>query len=472
MNENVSIENFVAQPRAFIQDGDVLGLILASPSCIAVIDQIEDARRLREDARRLTERRVATLRDWKDFADKRIVSDTACVKLDAALQQAEEESTRRENKERPRRPLPEGFYESVFNATWSHVVGFPEGEGEDMVVRMEVREGQRPQELWEYTKAVRTFLPVEGEGQFRPPRPRLVILSSEKLWPYSLGDTERIADCYINIEVHRVWKIVEGDLEGVFPPPSRWASNMRPRLLVGTPGIGKSMAVGSYLLYQLLHYDAEKLHVVVYCFGKDFAYLFDKKARTVAEYEGVINIRRAMINLAESGMKGYIIIDMAKFTEEPAKNFVPSPEWGITMLSSPNENNFKAWKKHMRAVKIIINCPDENDVKAMCAWETRNTTEEEQVEYWKEMQKRMNDVGPIPRCIFDDDQYKDRVEDAKEVLAGINASNAINYSMIGNFEKWPSNDASHKLVKAVRVIREGYLERFVNLPACFPLETK
>ncbi|ESL05252.1 hypothetical protein TRSC58_07112 [Trypanosoma rangeli SC58] len=279
MNENVSIENFVAQPRAFIEDGDVLGLILASPLFVAM----EDARRLREDARRLTERRVATLRDWKDFADKRIVSDTACVKLDAALQQAEEESTRRENKERPRRPLPEGFYESVFNATWSHVVGFPEGEGENMVVRMEVREGQRPQELWEYTKAVRTFLPVEGEGQFHPPRPRLVILSSEKLWPYSLGDTERIADCYINIEVHRVWKIVEGDLEGVFPPPSRWASNMRPRLLVGTPGMVRSMAVDSYLLYQLPRYDAGQFHVVVYCFGASvFAFVVGRATKTVS----------------------------------------------------------------------------------------------------------------------------------------------------------------------------------------------
>ncbi|ESL05911.1 retrotransposon hot spot (RHS) protein [Trypanosoma rangeli SC58] len=339
-----------------------------------------------------------------------------------------------------------------------------------MVVRMEVREGQRPQELWEYTKAVRTFLPVGGEGQFRPPRPRLVILSSEKLWPYSLDDNELIADCYINIEVHRVWKIVEGDLEGVFPPPSRCAPNMRRRLLVGTPGMGKSMAVGSYLLYQLLHYDAEKLHVVVYCFGKDFAYLFDEKARTVTEYRGESNISDVMINLARGGLKGYIIIDMARFFHEPPTNFVPSPEWGITMLSSPNENNFKSWKKHAGAVNIIINCPDENDVKAMCAWETRNTTEEEQVEYWKGMQKRMNDVGPIPRCIFDDDQYGDRVEDAKDVLAGINASNAKHYRMIKYLEEWPSNDAPHKLVKAVRVI-EHDVEDLLTCRSVFPLET-
>ncbi|RNF01036.1 retrotransposon hot spot (RHS) protein [Trypanosoma rangeli] len=44
INENVSIENFVAQPRAFIDDGDVLGLILASPSYTAIREEIEDAR--------------------------------------------------------------------------------------------------------------------------------------------------------------------------------------------------------------------------------------------------------------------------------------------------------------------------------------------------------------------------------------------------------------------------------------------
>ncbi|RNE97187.1 retrotransposon hot spot (RHS) protein [Trypanosoma rangeli] len=91
------------------------------------------------------------------------------------------EGREHKGEERGRRPRLEGLYESVCNATWSHVVGFPEGEGGNMVVRMKVREGQRPQELlWEYTQTVCTFLPVGGEEQFRPPPPRLMILSSEK----------------------------------------------------------------------------------------------------------------------------------------------------------------------------------------------------------------------------------------------------------------------------------------------------
>ncbi|RNE97186.1 retrotransposon hot spot (RHS) protein [Trypanosoma rangeli] len=102
------------------------------------------------------------------------------------------------------------------------------------------------------------------------------------------------------------------------------------------------MAAGSYLLYQLLHYDATKLHLVVYCFGRDFAYLFDKRTRTVTIYEGENNIGDAMVNLARSGMKGCIIIDMARHFQEPSNNVVPSPEWGMIMLSSPHEDNLKA----------------------------------------------------------------------------------------------------------------------------------
>ncbi|RNE96228.1 retrotransposon hot spot (RHS) protein [Trypanosoma rangeli] len=224
---------------------------------------------------------------------------------------------------------------------------------------------------------------------------------------------------------------------------------MRRRLLIGTPRIGKSMAAGSYLLYQLLHYDATNLHVVVYCFGKGFAYLFDRRTRTVTIYEGGCNIRGVMVNLAGSGMKGYIIIDMARQLQEPSNDVVPSDEWGIIMLSSPNEDNFKQWAEQADAIKIIMNCPDENDVKAMCTWETRDTTEEEQAGYWRRTHMRMDDVGPIPRCIFQFNEYETRVRDANNVLAGIDASNAVHYGMIGGMGMRPSNDAPYIVEKKV-----------------------
>ncbi|RNE96746.1 retrotransposon hot spot (RHS) protein [Trypanosoma rangeli] len=108
----------------------------------------------------------------------------------------------------------------------------------------------------------------------------------------------------------------------------------------------------------------------------------------------------------------------------------------------------------------------------MCAWRTCNTTQEEQVEYWRRMHMRMDDVGPIPRCIFQFNEYETRVRDIKNILAGIDASNAVHYGMIGGREMCPSNDASHKLVKVVRLITQKDVEEFVNLPACFSIESK
>ncbi|RNE97538.1 putative retrotransposon hot spot (RHS) protein [Trypanosoma rangeli] len=118
INENVSIENFVAQPRAFIDDEDVLGLILASPSYTAIREEIEDARRLREDARMLTERGLATLRDWKEFAYKSIVSPITRVKLQSALAGAGEEARRAAAARAAPVVLDERAYRSVLNATW------------------------------------------------------------------------------------------------------------------------------------------------------------------------------------------------------------------------------------------------------------------------------------------------------------------------------------------------------------------
>ncbi|RNF01532.1 putative retrotransposon hot spot (RHS) protein, partial [Trypanosoma conorhini] len=56
------------------------------------------------------------------------------------------------------------------------------------------------------------------------------------------------------------------------------------RLLIGTPGIGKSMTAGSYLLYQLLHHDAAKLQVVVYCFGRGIAFLLGKSPKAMSRF--------------------------------------------------------------------------------------------------------------------------------------------------------------------------------------------
>ncbi|PWU92859.1 putative retrotransposon hot spot protein (RHS,) [Trypanosoma cruzi] len=111
-------------------------------------------------------------------------------------------------------------------------------------------------------------------------------------------------DLCVNWEVERVWQIVERDL-------TEWFSNFHLtlnsspllRVLIGTPGIGKSMNAGSYLLYQLLHYDAEKLQVVAYCFGETM-YVFDKTTKTVTIYMGDITSKNVLRGFRQRGMKG------------------------------------------------------------------------------------------------------------------------------------------------------------------------
>ncbi|EKF98085.1 retrotransposon hot spot (RHS) protein, putative, partial [Trypanosoma cruzi] len=133
------------------------------------------------------------------------------------------------------------------------------------------------------------------------------------------------------------------------------------------------MAAGSYLLYQLLHYDIKKLQVVVHCFGIKM-YVFDKTAKTMTIYIGEIISKNVLDGLRQRGMKGYIIYDVAKEGTPPDTGFAPSTGWGMIVVSSPEVTNYDGWEEQVKASRIIMNCPDEMDVKAMCAWITRDET--------------------------------------------------------------------------------------------------
>ncbi|RNC46746.1 retrotransposon hot spot (RHS) protein [Trypanosoma cruzi] len=147
---------------------------------------------------------------------------------------------------------------------------------------MEVREGKPPQS-WTYKAVGYTLEKNDGVQQSGAERLRLMVLISDKEWPYSWERevTEFIHDCYLNCEVERVWQIVLDDLTKWFRSHGKNKPSSNKRVLVGTPGIGKSLAAGSYLLYQLLHCDAKKLHLVIYSFVGSTTYVFDKNIKAV-----------------------------------------------------------------------------------------------------------------------------------------------------------------------------------------------
>ncbi|PWV07704.1 putative retrotransposon hot spot (RHS) protein [Trypanosoma cruzi] len=437
-------------PEKYICDAGVLGEMQASDRYVMMERTARDEMDMAEDVHKLCEHCMDTLLNWLVAAAEVTASVHKLTKhsLDAALQEARNRMTTIAAMKL------EGVYESVYNARWSHVVEVSGGEGTEM----EVKEG-KPKHSWNYKKVGDTFEKDDGVRKSGEVPPRLMVLTSDKGWPYTLNLLRGAGnDFFINCEVDRVWQIVERDL-------TKWISNFHltlnpsplPRVLIGTPGIGKSMAAGSYLLYQLLHYDVEKIQVVVHCFGGRDAYVFDKTTKIVTRYSDEDMCISELRNLRERGMKGYIIYDVAKKGTPPLRHFAPSTGWGMSVVSSPKATNYDEWEKQTKASRIIMNCPDEMDVKAMCTWMKRGLGQDKQAEYWEMVEKHMDNVGPIPRHILDADEYGRRTKDVMRALRWINIGDQGKYFTQGGEKKWYSEDPSHKLVKIVRVREKVHL---------------
>ncbi|RNC47098.1 retrotransposon hot spot (RHS) protein [Trypanosoma cruzi] len=290
-----------------------------------------------------------------------------------------------------------------------------------------------------------------------------MVLTSDKGWPYSwnLKGVESTRDCYLNCEVERVWQIVKGDLtewfsshRGTYFTPGR-------HVLIGTAGIGKSMNAGSYLLYQLLHYDVEQLPMVAYFIGSQ-SFLFDKITKTVSLYMDDPRIEDVVNIFSLRGVKGYIIYDVALASRQPPAG-LPCKGRGMIVVTPPDKNEYERWTKKMDAIEIVIDCPEENDVRAMCIWMKRNRPLQEQAGYWEEVRGRMNNVGPILRFIFDKQAYDDRIKACQQAVDGSTASELERNLGIGCCYSPIDSELSRKLVRVVRVRRGNSIESPLNV---------
>ncbi|PWV21292.1 putative retrotransposon hot spot protein (RHS) [Trypanosoma cruzi] len=336
---------------------------------------------------------------------------------------------------------------------------------------MGVREG-KPEQSWSYKKADGAIEENDAVQQFGAAPPALMVLASEKGWPYSLNTIQDLPrDIFVNCELDRAWQTVKGDLTALFSPHGVTDFTPKRRVLIGTPGIGKSMAAGSYLLYQLLHCDVTKIQVVVHCFGGGDAYVSDKTTRAVKrcgdEDMCVSELRR----LRGHGRNVYITYDVAKEGTPPPRHFAPTSGCGVIAVSFPKVTNYDDWAKQLQAARIIVNCPDEMDVKAMCAWITRDETKEKQAECWKEVKKHMYLLGPIPRHVFDEEAFKERCGAVRFALQSINEVTVKEHFSRGGESPWYSEDPSHKPVKFVREIYAGGVTPF-NAPISACLEER
>ncbi|EAN94606.1 putative retrotransposon hot spot (RHS) protein [Trypanosoma cruzi] len=451
-NRNVLLKEFVKDSTRYICGAFLLLEIKASDRYKRMERAVRDEMDMEEDVNKLYEKGVDNLLKWSLAAEevKANVHNLTKHFLDAAFIELMSSMTMSA-------PMKlEGCYESVYNARWHHVVEVPGGKGAGMYVR----EGE-PEQSWKY-KEVGEFLEKDdGVEQSGAARPRLMVLTSDRGWPYSWKEDESTRDCYVNSEVERVWRIVRNDLTEWFSPHRGTYFTPKQRLLIGTPGIGKSLAAGSYLLYQLLHYDAEQLPMVAYVIGSQ-SFLFDKTTKTVSTYRDNPRIEDVVNIFFFRGVKGYCIYDATLACRQPSAG-LPCKGWGMIVVTPPDKNEYERWKKKMDATAIVTNCPEENDVRAMCIWMKRNRPLQEQAEYWKEVRGRMNNVGPILRSIFDKQAYDDRIKACQQAVDGSTASELERNLGIGCCYLSNDNDLSRKLVKVVRVRRGNNIESPLNL---------
>ncbi|PBJ81001.1 retrotransposon hot spot (RHS) protein [Trypanosoma cruzi cruzi] len=441
-NRSVSLKEFFKDPAMYIRDAGVLNEIKTTYCYLRAERAVREEMDMEEDLSNLHYNHISTLVGWS-IATAEIrasVCDITKRFLDAALEEARKPTTTSAAMKL------EGLYEFVYNARWSHVVEVPGGER----MGMEVKEG-KPKQSWTYKKVGRTLEKDDGVRQSGEAPLRLMVLTSDKAWPctWNRKGVKSARDCYVNCEVERVWQIVKGDLTEWSSSHGKADFTSGRRVLIGTPGIGKSMNAGSYLLYQLLQYDVKKLQMVVY-FIADRTFLFDKTSRTVSTYKGDPSNASFVRSLSDRGMKGYIIHDLAEPDDAPSDD-LPPRGWGMVLVSPPFESNYKEWVKWSDATKMVMDCPGEGDVKAMCAWMRRHQPVREQADYWKVVKSQMDEVGPIPRYIFDERKYDNWVQRCHKTVDEATSSVIAQYSGLGRDGSWDRTKVLYWLARVVRV---------------------
>ncbi|PWU88102.1 putative retrotransposon hot spot protein (RHS,) [Trypanosoma cruzi] len=206
-NRDILLEEFFKEPASYIHDAGVLNEIQITDAYLRIEGVVREEMDKGEDVRKLKQAGVFNLQNWSEAAPevKESVHEITKSFLDAALQEA--------NKPTMTTVVSikmEGYYESVYNARWHHVVEVPGGNEEEQTgMGMEVKEG-KPKQSWTYKKSGQTFEKDDGVRQSGEATPVLMVLTSDKGWPYSwhmIQDSPK--DFFVNCEVDRVWQIVK-----------------------------------------------------------------------------------------------------------------------------------------------------------------------------------------------------------------------------------------------------------------------
>nr|CCD21871.1 RHS [Trypanosoma vivax Y486] len=485
---NVRMDVVIQEPEFYIPDEHTRRRILSLPECQTYALVYKAVPLLRGH-------RITSVRRWggadENTDAKRAVRDalvderlwnTVCGLLDDAFNAAKDAETRK------RVVMPESeaavfvpdAFESVVNARWSHVLSGQEGSP----LGMRVVDGL-PENVWSYDEVNYNPSPLEVDKQApRNGKLEIMVVSSEDGWPYTrfrnetrsvnnnaevgrggVFNAQRSKDVYIRREVVRVWYIVEEEMGAWYI--ERRLVKPRTCIVVGTPGIGKSFACGSFLLHQLLHYDGGLLDVVAY-FVRDSAYVIHNARPGVPGRVVKYSDQRAAllkINEMASCKRGFVIVDISEKGEVPSKE-LPTDCWPTVVLTSPDVNHYEMWMKDRNDKLIYVNCDDERDLEAFVAWRVLRglpDKTEDNAGLWAEAEKKLKEqlkvlderikiVGHLPRFVLDADSYKSRHNQIDKAINAITLNNKAPYMDILRMgSEWQSDHVSHKLIKLVRV---------------------
>ncbi|KAG8339240.1 hypothetical protein TRVL_09931 [Trypanosoma vivax] len=269
---------------------------------------------------------------------------------------------------------------------------------------------------------------------------------------------------FVRREVVRVWYIVEKYLDVMHGEATGKTTH---RLtLIGSPGIGKSFSVGSFLLYMLLRYDTNRLHIVAWFIG-DVVYVFLKNEQPgkVLEFYDQRAAERYIEERVKTGSRVYVIYDVGGNGTSPESNW--RLNWPGILITSPNKSNYKGWSNADGTGTVYINCHHVREIKAIHVWMERfahpNPTVSEVEDRWAELSERIDVVGPMIRYVLFDASYFSRVREINSELMDLNDDMMKLYEKVfDNKKTWRESKSSHKLVKLVRVHYEGNLEDFRN----------
>ncbi|EKF98093.1 retrotransposon hot spot (RHS) protein, putative, partial [Trypanosoma cruzi] len=180
-NRDVLLEEFFKDPTKYIRDKGALNEMQASGRYLSMKRAVKGEVIFDEDIRRLCDKGVNNQPGWSLAAAevKAAVHNSTKHFLAAAAEEARKPTTTSAPEKL------EGLYESVHNARWSHAVELPDGvERKKTGTGMRVEVG-KPEQSLPYKKAGNAIEENDAVQQIGAAPPVLMVLASEKGWPYS-----------------------------------------------------------------------------------------------------------------------------------------------------------------------------------------------------------------------------------------------------------------------------------------------